>query len=96
MWKWTEHLDAGFDALTYRVKVDGYIIGSVRRVDGHWEWEVGFPLLKMPEGCAGTVPTKDEGRLAIERRFNELTAGMSKEAAYDRMMKGLRAQRAPR
>jgi hypothetical protein len=73
------------------VKVDGYIIGSmVEKPDG-WEWEVGFPLLKMPEGCTGMRATKDAARQAIEDRFNELTAGMSKEAALERMMKGLRA-----
>lgn len=96
MWKWTEQHDTAFEALIYRVKVDGYIIGSMTQTDAGWEWEVGFPLLKMPDRCTGSVATKDEARQAIERRFEELTAGMSKEAAYDRMMKGVRAKRPQR
>jgi hypothetical protein len=89
MWKWSEQHDKAFKDLTYRVKVDGHIIGSMKLLDGSWHWEVGFPLLKMPEGCNGVCSTKDEARQAIERRFNELTAGMSKQEAYNRMMKGL-------
>ena len=72
MWKWSEQHDKAFKDLTYRVKVDGHIIGSIRLLDGNWHWEVGFPLLKMPEGCNGVCPTKDQARQAIERRFNEL------------------------
>jgi hypothetical protein len=93
MWKWTEQLDTAFEIPTYRVKVDGYIIGSVKKFGKEWSWEVGFALLKMPEGCTGTRPTKEEARQAVEARFNKLTAGMSKNEAYDRMMKGLRARR---
>jgi hypothetical protein len=37
----------------------------------------------MPDGCNGTRPTKAEARQAIEQRFIELTAGMSKEEAYN-------------
>ena len=89
MWKWTEILDEAFTPTTYRVKVDGYIIASMKHVGGEWIWELQFPLLRMPEGCSGLAATKDEARQAIERRFNELTAGMTKEAAFDRMMKGV-------
>jgi hypothetical protein len=48
---------------------------------------------QMPDGCDGRCPTKDEARHAIEKRFAEFTAGMSKEDVYDRMMKGIRASR---
>jgi hypothetical protein len=69
------------------------IIGSVKRFGKEWSWEFGLALLKMPEGCTVTRPTEGEARQAVEDRFNELTAGSSKEETYDRMMKGLRARR---
>lgn len=89
MWNWSEIHDTAFTPTTYRVKVDGYIIASIKQSGDGWIWEIKFPLVKMPEGCTGPAPTREAARQAIERRFAELTAGMSKQDAFDRMMKGI-------
>jgi hypothetical protein len=39
MWKWTEQRDTAFEVETYRVKVDGYIIGSMKKMGREWSWK---------------------------------------------------------
>ena len=81
MWKWAIKFDKAFEVPTYRVKIDGLIIGTIRKSTDEWSWEVTFPGQTMPDECRGTRGTRGECQEAIRDKFQALTAGMTRDEA---------------
>lgn len=89
MWKWTIKFDKAFEIPTYRVKADGFIVGTIRQFGIEWSWEVNLPLQDVPDWCKGTRPTREECQEAIREAIQQLTAGMDREAALRRLLHGI-------
>ena len=89
MWKWTIKFDKAFEIPTYRVKADGLIIGTIRKLGGEWSWEVTFPAQTMPADCRGIRPTRDECQEAIREKFQALTVGMTRDEARQMILSAI-------
>ncbi|QDM32115.1 hypothetical protein FNL55_12785 [Tardiphaga sp. vice352] len=89
MWKWTIKFDKAFEIPTYRVKANGLIVGTIRKLGTEWSWEVAFPGQTMPDECRGTRPTRDECQEAIRETVQALTKGMSRDEAIGMIVSGI-------
>ena len=89
MWKWTIKFDKAFEIPTYRVKADGFIVGTIKQVGVEWSWELTLPLQAVPDWCKGTRPTREGCQDAIREAVQQLTAGMDREAALRRLLHGI-------
>ena len=89
MWKWTIKFDKAFEIPTYRVKADGFIVGTIRQFDLEWSWELTLPLQTVPEYCMGTRSTREECQDAIREAVHALTEGMVREDALRRLLVGI-------
>jgi hypothetical protein len=89
MWKWTIKFDKAFEIPTYRVKADGFIVGTIRQFDLEWSWELTLPLQTAPDWCKGTRPTREQCQDAIREAVQRLTKGLDKEAALRVLLQGI-------
>lgn len=79
MWKWTIKCDKSFETPMYRVKADGLIVGTIRKVGLDWSWEVDFPGQAPLEFCRGTRSTRDECQKANREAVQASTKGMTRD-----------------
>ena len=89
MWKWTIKFDKAFEIPTYRVKADGFIVGTIKQFGAEWSWQVTLALQPVPDWCKGTRPTRESCQEAIREAIQTLTQGMDKEAALRRLLHGI-------
>ena len=73
MWKWTIKFDKAFEIPTYRVKADGFIVGTIRQFDLEWSWELTLPLQDVPDWCKGARLTREQCQDAICGAIQRLT-----------------------